>query len=979
MNSYAPPLQGTADNLAQYGRYGDSMLVHMNPIEVQGIAALSPTGRLTTNPVTGQQEAFLPFLAPLLGSWLGLGAGGSALLSGALTWAKTGDLGKGILGGLTSFGMGKILDAIPSSVDVDVPGVLPDATGVTDVVTDAATTGLTDAQTSGLLSGTLTPGETLLSGDSTLGSNVFQKYGTGSLTDAATSAIEPQDLWGRGLTRDGRIDWSRAGELDFSKDVAGNLILSSAAGAELGRLDALEDLEKTQAGLDAERKASSAQSEEDYERAMLQSIYDYGWPERGIKPRDPRYAPTGYGAIPMVAAGGGLISLNPSDYSNKREGLARLMGEPVRMDGGGMINDGDFYRKPDPYYGNPSFLDTPSMSAAQAQGALRGPQVISAEQMRQLAAAGHRPGIDPEIQFFRQPEEFPSFLDPLNPGNVPPPPSPDDEAPPDIILDPVTTDPVTTLPNLGGIGRAGGIGRGFNFGNLDYPDDEGDRNWWENLDDRNVVEGEVSPPAITPPPGTFRIPDAVAPPIASRPAQLAVPPVPALTVAPPVVPPMRGRARRYADLIKRNAPPAPQPPVMRPLPPGKPAPIFVPPNKQIGAPTPPVMQPPAMPFMPPPAMPPPMPPPQVAPPMAARPPVVPRIPSPSPVVAAPPPLVPPSVADWSEYGGWSGLPSIAADQKAAPKAKAKKKTKKKAKKESKKGSSGRGRKHEGGLIKMQDMGQVPEAPEDSLTLDTVLFEDDKEKRTTVRSVLESSRPEEVFAYMETGNKEWLRSGVEDWRNEGRPDWGTYAYLTGDMPDDVAMARLQRLNSIINSGYKMVDKTKKAEGGLVKMQDMGQVPEMESGIASVDPAMGDMDAEAMQLVELTAMAVLGQIPAEQADPIIQAFIQQFGPEAFQMLRQQVLASVEPGAQTEGMIQGQGDGMSDEIMGSIGDQQRVAVSPGEYIVPADVVSGIGNGSSDAGAGELDRMMSDIRQARTGMTEQPPEINPRTAMPV
>ena len=60
----APPLQGMANNLAQQGRYGDSMLVHMNPAEVQGIAALSPTGQLTTNPVTGQQEAFLPFLAP---------------------------------------------------------------------------------------------------------------------------------------------------------------------------------------------------------------------------------------------------------------------------------------------------------------------------------------------------------------------------------------------------------------------------------------------------------------------------------------------------------------------------------------------------------------------------------------------------------------------------------------------------------------------------------------------------------------------------------------------------------------------------------------------------------------------------------------------------------------------------------------------------------------------------------------------------
>ena len=151
-----------------------------------------------------------------------------------------------------------------------------------------------------------------------------------------------------------------------------------------------------------------------------------------------------------------------------------------------------------------------------------------------------------------------------------------------------------------------------------------------------------------------------------------------------------------------------------------------------------------------------------------------------------------------------------------------------------------------------------------------------------------------------------------------------------------------------------------------------------GQAMTDPTAG-IDPATIQLVEQTAMAVLGQVPQEQADAIIQAFIQQFGPEAFQMLRQQVLASVEPGAQTEGMIEGQGDGMSDEVMGMIGDQQRVAVSPGEYIVPADVVSGIGNGSSDAGAGELDRMMADIRQARTGMAEQPPAINPRGAMPV
>ena len=104
MINYAPPLQGTANSLAQHGRYGDSMLVHMNPIEVQGIASLSPTGSLTTNPVTGQPEAFLPFLAPLLGGALGLGSLGTAVLGGGLTALQTGDLKKGILSGITGYG-----------------------------------------------------------------------------------------------------------------------------------------------------------------------------------------------------------------------------------------------------------------------------------------------------------------------------------------------------------------------------------------------------------------------------------------------------------------------------------------------------------------------------------------------------------------------------------------------------------------------------------------------------------------------------------------------------------------------------------------------------------------------------------------------------------------------------------------------------------------------------------------------------------
>jgi hypothetical protein len=68
----------------------------------------------------------------------------------------------------------------------------------------------------------------------------------------------------------------------------------------------------------------------------------------------------------------------------------------------------------------------------------------------------------------------------------------------------------------------------------------------------------------------------------------------------------------------------------------------------------------------------------------------------------------------------------------------------------------------------------------------------------------------------------------------------------------------------------------------------------------------------------------------------------------------------------------------VPGMIGDQQPVAVSPGEFIVPADVVSGLGDGSSDAGADELYAMMERVRKSRGGNGDQPPAIDARRAMP-
>jgi len=77
-------------------------------------------------------------------------------------------------------------------------------------------------------------------------------------------------------------------------------------------------------------------------------------------------------------------------------------------------------------------------------------------------------------------------------------------------------------------------------------------------------------------------------------------------------------------------------------------------------------------------------------------------------------------------------------------------------------------------------------------------------------------------------------------------------------------------------------------------------------------------------------------------------------------------------------GKGDGMSDSIKANIDGTMEARLSDGEFVVPADVVSGLGNGSSDAGADRLYTMMDRVRKERTGTTRQAPEINARSTMP-
>ena len=79
-----------------------------------------------------------------------------------------------------------------------------------------------------------------------------------------------------------------------------------------------------------------------------------------------------------------------------------------------------------------------------------------------------------------------------------------------------------------------------------------------------------------------------------------------------------------------------------------------------------------------------------------------------------------------------------------------------------------------------------------------------------------------------------------------------------------------------------------------------------------------------------------------------------------------------------LDGDTDGMADEVPATINGKQPAALSDGEFVIPADVVSHLGNGNSDAGAKILEQMMARVRKERTGNKEQGKEIEARKMLP-
>ena len=80
----------------------------------------------------------------------------------------------------------------------------------------------------------------------------------------------------------------------------------------------------------------------------------------------------------------------------------------------------------------------------------------------------------------------------------------------------------------------------------------------------------------------------------------------------------------------------------------------------------------------------------------------------------------------------------------------------------------------------------------------------------------------------------------------------------------------------------------------------------------------------------------------------------------------------------LLRGPGDGVSDSIPASIGNKRPARLADGEFVVSADVVSGLGNGSTEAGARKLYAMMDRVRKARTGTKKMGKTVNPDKLVP-
>jgi hypothetical protein len=1115
------PLQNQADEMAKYGRYGDTMLVHMNPYEVEGIASLSPTGKLTTNPVTGQPEAFLPFLAPLLGSMIGKAAlakaggllAGKTALAGAIgsglaTTAVTGDIKKGLLSGITGFGLGKALGGASEALSPEVATAAENVSalesqiaGGADAIREATTT------LGGLTKGTP---EYLAQADKLANLQAAQSTLTGAM-DTGSGLITPLEsaqqslIDAQTLARQSTGSLFRESPLEFTKQFGKELIKPAnlaAIGVGEGKkaeMDALEDAMERNRRFEEEREEEGRRAEamiEDAYSTLEASYPGYQIPRGisagGIVSLDPNRAQRTVDGVYSLAAGGGVplseqtqqMQMVPTPSENLMRGRQRsTYSERVKIDDNPdapyYIIEG-FERSPNINRGiyrgrmpeelrellkarseltleGKRFLDAQSKEGESLQDTMTSIEMLREfDKNPELSARGlliskppKRPSTNPEDRNFdsfmgegrammeeaQRLEAFKAYLDDLerrkemeaNRSAMSYLPSDggmssggevagyrmgrkikkEAQEQANAIADQVAFDTAMGNINLGSYGNFGVSGgpagrpgaaarqlglrgtqvitpselEGYRPGidpEIAYfrdplPEPKADTTAGTGgtradagqlgSDLYNAIFGSgrgtgVAAPVIDPFSG--KMPSEMAMEgIGAEPSMMisgmegaGIPSIGAAARAEatpmpdtkPLTPKeiRMGRGMEGDIAIPEitipqtiNIPSVPAAAVVPPVVPAAIAPISTPPAVSVGRPD-------VMDLPPPPPM-------QtkrnteemVGIPMAPIRPSSIRIPD---IPALQEPMIPIGVKTLDREES----PNIPPPP--APVVRPPRPTMTLA-------EAARPRTDQpidltnvntAGAANISDIGGFFGQAESGISQLPPIA------TPPVMSPIQMPREEMALPPIPEGKQ--VLGGLADLiRSAGVPKPVDTPIIPSEVPPLLAPKDRERIRIPRFAGPP-------------GFQEGGEVT-----------AMADtMEANGQSVIQDAAMAIAGRLPEEQAEMAINRFIEEFGVEAFEVLRDRVLKDIVPDAQTEGEIVGRGGGMDDMIPGMIGDQQPVAVSPGEYIVPADVVSGLGDGSTDAGVEELDQMLDRVRMERTGMTQQPRPMNTGGALP-
>lgn len=158
----------------------------------------------------------------------------------------------------------------------------------------------------------------------------------------------------------------------------------------------------------------------------------------------------------------------------------------------------------------------------------------------------------------------------------------------------------------------------------------------------------------------------------------------------------------------------------------------------------------------------------------------------------------------------------------------------------------------------------------------------------------------------------------------------------------------------------------AQGGIADIPDPAAQP--------AQPPMGNEK----ELISSTIAAIKGQV--EDPRPILGAFLAKYGEEALRNLVDKVESGDvdQTAARSGGMLKGPGDGMDDRIPAKVEGGHDVLLANNEYVVPADVISALGNGSSDAGAEHMDKMLERVRTAAHGKSTQQKKVSADKVLP-